>query len=639
MQVEATFTDLAKRHARAAHEPLVAGPLFAARLREERLRRARVRRRRPRAARRRGRIRTGGTSPATAARVTVRYKVFGDRVDGTYLAVDTTHAHINMPAAIMWAHGLDDRPVDRHASSSRPACSWQVATQLHPGSTPLEFTAPNLQYLMDSPSEFGPIAIRQFTVGARTFRFALHHTGTDAELDGFVKDVEKIVRAGRRDLRRVSRHTSRAHYTFLADYLPYANGDGMEHRNSTVITVRRSRSPRRATICSTRSRTSSSIAGTSSASGRRASSRSISIARTCPASCGSPKGFTQYYGPLVLQRAGLVDVASTARTLDRPDRSGGERSGRLVRSAEEMSRMAPFIDGGRSIDRTNWSTTVISYYTVRRRDRAGARPDAARSHATAASSLDDFMRAMWRTYGKPGGSREGYVDHPYTIADAEATLARGQRRPAFARDFFARYIQGHEVADYRAPARARRLHAAQAQSRPRLARRSAPRVARRLARRRAGRADLADLRGRPRSGRRAAADRRPADRRRRRRRDGDAAAQARRHGAGRVRRSHGRRENGDRHARRGSAYRGRAGRRGRAHRRAEGLPRSLAGSRSRCLVPWLQLVDAALGVANFARGRKAPSPPPDEQSLQLEGGSRARRRASRPGSPASSSPR
>ena len=43
--------------------------------------------------------------------VTVTYKVYGDRVDGTYLAVDTTHAHINLPAAIMWAHGLDDRPI------------------------------------------------------------------------------------------------------------------------------------------------------------------------------------------------------------------------------------------------------------------------------------------------------------------------------------------------------------------------------------------------------------------------------------------------------------------------------------------------------------------------------------------------
>jgi predicted metalloprotease with PDZ domain len=58
------------------------------------------------------------------------------------------------------------------------------------------------------------------------------------------------------------------------------------------------------------------------------------------------------------------------------------------------------------------------------------------------------MRAMWRKYGKPGGGREGYVDRPYTIADAESTLAEVSGDPAFARDFFAKYIQGHEVADY-----------------------------------------------------------------------------------------------------------------------------------------------------------------------------------------------
>src|SRR5262249_20801792 len=44
----------------------------------------------------------GWTVPRHGGSVTVRYKVFGDRVDGTYLAVDPTHAHINMPAAIMW---------------------------------------------------------------------------------------------------------------------------------------------------------------------------------------------------------------------------------------------------------------------------------------------------------------------------------------------------------------------------------------------------------------------------------------------------------------------------------------------------------------------------------------------------------
>ena len=70
----------------------------------------------------------------------VKYKVFGDRVDGTYLGIDTTHAHINMPAAIMWAHGLDDRPVT--VNFEQPAgMRWQVATQLHPGSSSLEFTA------------------------------------------------------------------------------------------------------------------------------------------------------------------------------------------------------------------------------------------------------------------------------------------------------------------------------------------------------------------------------------------------------------------------------------------------------------------------------------------------------------------
>src|SRR5213080_786352 len=87
--------------------------------------------------------------------VTVGYKVYGDRVDGTYLAVDETHAHINMPAAIMWAHGLDNRPAT--LTFEEPAgMRWQVATQLHASSSPLEFTAPNLQYLMDSPVEFGP---------------------------------------------------------------------------------------------------------------------------------------------------------------------------------------------------------------------------------------------------------------------------------------------------------------------------------------------------------------------------------------------------------------------------------------------------------------------------------------------------
>src|SRR5262245_65762165 len=48
----------------------------------------------------------GWTVPQHGASLTVRYRVFGDRVDGTYLAVDTTHAHSNKPSASTGGAGL-----------------------------------------------------------------------------------------------------------------------------------------------------------------------------------------------------------------------------------------------------------------------------------------------------------------------------------------------------------------------------------------------------------------------------------------------------------------------------------------------------------------------------------------------------
>src|ERR1035437_5692574 len=376
--------------------------------------------------------------------VTVKYKVYGDTIDGTYLAVDTTHAHINMPAAIMWAHGLDDRPVT--LTFVEPAgAQWTVATQLHPGSTPLEFTAPNLQYLMDSPTEFGPVAIREFSVDATKFRFAVHHAGTDAELDGFVKDVEKIVRQEGAVYGEFPKYEP-GYYTFLAEYLPYSGGDGMEHRNSTVITAASSIRDGRVRLLDTVAHEFFHCWNV-----ERIRPKSLEPFDFDRANMSGElwlaEGFTQYYGPLAMQRAGLQDLVGATRTMTGLIETVTESPGRLVRSAEEMSRMAPFVDGGRPNDRTNWPNTVISYYPF-----GGAIALALdltlRDRSDGKISLDDYMRAMWRVHGKPGGAREGYVDHPYTIADAEARLAEVSGDRAFARNFFARYIQGHDVADY-----------------------------------------------------------------------------------------------------------------------------------------------------------------------------------------------
>ena len=386
--------------------------------------------------------------PRHPAAVRVTYKVFGDRIDGTYLSIDSTHAHINMPSALMWARGLEDRPVSVTFESPSGA-NWQVATQLFPGPDARTFTAPNLQYLMDSPTEVGTFSLRSFTVrdGGRepTFRLAVHHDGDEAQLDGFTRDVEKIVREERGVYGEFAPYDGGV-YTFLADYLPWADGDGMEHRNSTIVTSTGSVRANRGGLLST-------IAHEffHSWNVERIRPRSLEPFRFDEANMSGElwlaEGFTNYYGPLALHRAGLTDVGVFARTLGRAVNDVTIAPGRRVRTAEEMSQMAPFVDAATSIDPTNTDNTFVSYYTwgeaialgldLTLRERTGGN-----------TSLDDFMRAMWDKFGKPGGRAPGYVDRPYTMADAKAVLATVAGDTAFADDFFKRFIQGHEVVDY-----------------------------------------------------------------------------------------------------------------------------------------------------------------------------------------------
>jgi len=159
------------------------------------------------------------------------------------------------------------------------------------------------------------------------------------------------------------------------------------------------------------------------------------------------EGFTNYYGPLTLQRAGLTRVEEFAQTLGSAIDAVTVSPGRQIRTAEEMSQMAPFVDAAAAIDRTDFDNTFISYYTWGEAIALGL-DLTLRERSAGKLTLDDFMRAMWERFGKPGGRAPGYVDRPYTIGDAKAVLASVSGDRAFADDFFARYVQGHQVVDY-----------------------------------------------------------------------------------------------------------------------------------------------------------------------------------------------
>jgi predicted metalloprotease with PDZ domain len=381
--------------------------------------------------------------------VRITYKVFGNLVDGTYLGIDTSHAHMNMPATLMWARRLESRPV-RITFEPPSGYKWKPATQLFETSDPWTFTAPNLQYLMDSPTELSDYSLRTFTVrnpdGTEfTIRTSVHHDGTDADVDEYARGTEKIVHEQAAVYGEFPQFDGGT-YTFLGDYLPWGGGDGMEHRNSTVVAAPMSiRGNARAAL------------GTVSHeffhawNVERIRPRSLEPFNFEEANMSGElwlaEGFTQYYGDIIIARAGLSDPKRAMLNVVNSALDVAVSSGHQFRSAVEMSQMAPFTDAARSIDPTNFSYAFINYYPYGSA-LALALDFELRTRTKGRLSLDDYMRAMWRVHGKPGGPQPGLVAKPYTLQDARERLAEVSDDRAFADEFFSRYIEGRDVPDY-----------------------------------------------------------------------------------------------------------------------------------------------------------------------------------------------
>ena len=251
-------------------------------------------------------------------------------------------------------------------------------------------------------------------------------------------------------------------YTFLADYLPWANGDGMEHRNSTVMTSRLSLAGGRIRLLDTVAHEFFHCWNVERIRPKTLEPFDFDRANMS-GELWLAEGVTSYYDGLVMARAGLFSLDDFARDLSFIVAPVLESPSYRFRSADDMSRLAPLVDAAQWIDRTNWDNTAISYYTFGAAIGLGF-DLAIREHTNGRATLDDFMRAMWRTHGKPGGKLVGYVDHPYTPTDirdrlAEVTDARVRRRA----DVEVR--AGPRAHGLRPPARACRLHAPQGTSR------------------------------------------------------------------------------------------------------------------------------------------------------------------------------
>lgn len=369
--------------------------------------------------------------------VSLTYTLYADRADGTYSQIDATHAHLNMPATLMWARGQDARPATLTFHPFDP--SWIVATQLQPTAAADTFAAPNLQYLMDSPTELSDHMVREWQVDdagtPRTIRIAVHHAGTEAEADTFAEQAKKVVAQHIAVFGDVPNYDFGT-YTFLADYLPHVSGDGMEHRNSTIITDTRSFKDADFDQIGTLSHEFFHSWNVERIRPDELEPFDFTRANPTP-SLWFAEGFTSYYGPLAIRRAGVSTVDAFLEEM------GGQLDfilnspARQYGTPQDMSLRAPFTDAATSIDPTN-PNIFASYYPY------GATLalalDLTLRERFEGVTLDDYMKHMWRTHG--------VNEKPYAPDDLRKGLAEVTRDPRFAEAFFIASVDGSALPDF-----------------------------------------------------------------------------------------------------------------------------------------------------------------------------------------------
>jgi predicted metalloprotease with PDZ domain len=378
--------------------------------------------------------------PGASGTVQFNYTLYGDRTDGTFAGIDQQHAHLNIPATFCYAQGLENRPAE--VKFELPA-GWKVATQLRAtGDDKTTFAAPNLQYFMDSPIVLGAHQnLHTWQDGGRNFEMATYYTGPTSEVDAFVKKTQKVVREAAGVYGGELPAFDFNRYTFLADYLPEASGDGMEHRNSTSLT-----SP-----IPLREEGSLHNLGTVSHEFFHAYNTERIRAKglepfdfqrvNMSDALWFGEGFTQYYGELVLRRAGFYDDEQFFERVSSWVNARLNSPGARYASAIDMSRQAGFVDAAVSLDPTNRNNTYLSYYIQGAGIALALDLQLRQRYHT---SLDKYMQAMWQEFGKPQTPALAPVK-AFTVPDLQRVLGTVAKDTAFAGSFFRRYIYGHEA--------------------------------------------------------------------------------------------------------------------------------------------------------------------------------------------------
>ncbi|CAN5211771.1 M61 family metallopeptidase [soil metagenome] len=375
--------------------------------------------------------------PAHKGEVSISYTLFADRADGTYSAIDETHAHLNMPATFMYAVGLEDRPIEINFQV-RNDLNWKVATQLQHLRENI-FSAPDFQYFMDSPAEISDFHLKEWQVRSNgkdyNIRMVVHHDGDTMQIAEYAEMARKVVLEQEAVFGELPDFDFGT-YTFLACYLPHVASDAMEHRNSTFLT---STSPLETGALNNLGSLSHEFFHSWNVERLRpASLEPFDFSRVnLSGELWFAEGFTNYYTTLILCRAGFMSAEAYVRSLSGVVNAVVNGPGRRYFSPVGMSYQAPFHDAAASIDPVNAHNTFVSYYIYGQV--LGLALDLMLRENFPNLNLDAFIRELWMKFGKQ--------EIPYKMQDLQEGLAAYTKDRKFAENFFELYIYDSQLPD------------------------------------------------------------------------------------------------------------------------------------------------------------------------------------------------
>ena len=337
----------------------------------------------------RWRIETGGADPAI-----VSYRVYCQVMGVQDNWVDDEFALLNGAPTFLT---LADRAARPHDVRIVLPPAWKTtATGMAPvPGEPHHYRAPDYETLVDSPIVLGNPAVHEFAVEGKPHY--LVDVGEDGVFDGerAANDLASIVREDS----KVWGGLPYDKYLFL-NMLTGAGG-GMEHSNSTALMSDRWSTRTRRNYLRWMDLASHEFFHTWNVKRLRPAELTPGEYEAEPytTSLGIAEGFTSYYGPLIVHRAGLSTEDELLASLSRTIRELQTTPGRLVESLS-LSSFDTWIKFYHPDE--NSGNTAISYYT--KGAVSGFLLDArVRTLTHGGKSLDDVLRLALARNPAPGG--------------------------------------------------------------------------------------------------------------------------------------------------------------------------------------------------------------------------------------------